>query len=75
MLTTLAQNPPKTSEARKRKEQRENIKEQEIERFKNRRKRACIILFSSLGGEPVELCYEADIHGIQQIDSVDEETE
>ena len=39
----------------------------------NRRKRACII-FRSLGGEPVELCFEPDIYGIQQIDSVDEET-
>ena len=39
----------------------------------NRRKRACIIC-RSLGGEPVELCYEPDIYGIQQIDSVDEET-
>ena len=38
----------------------------------NRRKRACII-FRSLG-EPVELCYEPDIYGIPQIDSVDEET-
>ena len=27
-----------------------------------------------MGGEPVELCYEPDIYGIQQIDSVDEET-
>ena len=51
----------KTSETRKRKEQRK------------RRKRACII-FRSLGGEPDELCYEPDIYGIQQIDSVDEET-
>ena len=39
----------------------------------NRRKRACII-FRSLGGEPVELCYEPHIYGIQQIHSVDEET-
>ena len=39
----------------------------------NRRKRVCII-FRSLEGEPVELCYEPDIYGIQQIDSVDEET-
>ena len=27
-----------------------------------------------MGGEPVELCYEPHICGIQQIDSVDEET-
>ena len=39
----------------------------------NRRKRACII-FRSFWGEPVELCYEPHIYGIQQIDSVDEET-
>ena len=39
----------------------------------NRRKRACII-FRSLEGEAVELCYESHIYGIQQIDSVDEET-
>ena len=31
-------------------------------------------MFRSLGGELVELCYEPDIYGIQQIDSVDEET-
>ena len=35
--------------------------------------RDCII-FRSLGGEPDELSYEPDIYGIQQIDSVDEET-
>ena len=39
----------------------------------NRRKRACII-FRSLRGEPVERCYEPDIYGMQQIDSVDKET-
>ena len=27
-----------------------------------------------MGGQPDELCYEPDIYGIQQIDSVDEET-
>ena len=27
-----------------------------------------------LEGEPFELCYEPDIYGIQQIDSVDKET-
>ena len=36
-------------------------------------KRACIIL-RSLVGKPDELCYEPDIYGTQQIDSVDEET-
>ena len=46
---------------------------QRLNASNNRRKRACII-FRSLGGEPVELCYEPDIYGIQQIDSVDEET-
>ena len=63
----------KTSEARKRKEQRKKSKNRRLNASNNRRKRACII-FRSLGGEPVELCYEPDIYGIQQIDSVDEET-
>ena len=58
MLTTLAQNL-KFLKPEREKEQRKKIKEQEIER---------------LGGEPVELCYEPHICGIQQIDSVDEET-
>ena len=63
----------KTSEARERKEQRKKSKNRRLNASNNRRKRACII-FSSLGGDPVELCYEPDIYGIQQIDSVDEET-
>ena len=62
-----------TSEARKRKEQRKKSENRRLNASNNRRKRACII-FRSLGGEPVELCYEPDIYGIQQIDSVDEET-
>ena len=62
-----------TSEARKRKEQRKKSKNRRLNASNNRRKRACII-FRSLGGEPVELCYEPDTYGIQQIDSVDEET-
>ena len=63
----------KTSEARKRKEQRKKSKNRRLNASNNRRKRACII-FRSLGGEPVELCYEPHIYRIQQIDSVDEET-
>ena len=63
----------KISEARKRKEQRKKSKNRRLNASNNRRKRACII-FRSLGGEPDELCYEPDIYGIQQIDSVDEET-
>ena len=63
----------KTSEARKRKEQRKKSKNRRLNASNNRRKRACII-FRSLGGEPVELRYEPHIYGIQQIDSVDEET-
>ena len=63
----------KTSEARKRKEQRKKSKNRRLNASNNRRKRACII-FRSLGGEPVELCYEPEMYGIQQIDSVDEET-
>ena len=63
----------KTSEARKRKEQRKKSKKRRLNASNTRRKRACII-FRSLGGEPVELCYEHDIYGIQQIDSVHEET-
>ena len=74
MLTTLAQKS-KTYEARKRKEETKKSKKRRLNALNNRRKRACII-FRSSGGEPVELCYEPDIHvyGIQQIDSVDEET-
>ena len=53
-------------------EQRKKSKNRRLNASNNRRKRACII-FRSLGGEPVELCYEPDIYGIQQIDSVDEE--
>ena len=72
MLTTLAQNlkllKPETERSR------EKIKKNSrLNASNNNRKRACIIL-RSLGGEPVELCYEPDIYGIQQIDSVDEET-
>ena len=63
----------KTSEARKRKEQRKKSKNRRLNASNNRRKRACII-FRSLGGGPVELCYQPDIYGIQQIDPVDEET-
>ena len=63
----------KISEARKRKEQRKKSKNRRLNASNNRRKRACII-FRSLGGEPVELCYEPDIYGIQQLDLVDEET-
>ena len=63
----------KTSEARKRKEQRKKSKNRRLNASNNKRKRACII-FRSLGGEPVELCYQPDRYGIQQIDSVDEET-
>ena len=65
----------KTSEARKRNEQRKKSKNRRLNASNNRRKRACII-FRSLGGEPVELCYdhEPEMYGIQQIDSVDEET-
>ena len=61
------------SEARKKKEQRKKSKNRRLNASNNRRKRAWII-FRSLGGEPVELCYEPHIYGIQQIDSVDEET-
>ena len=53
----------KTSEARKRKEQRKKSKNRRLNASNNRRKRACII-FRSLGGEPVELCYEPHIYGI-----------
>ena len=63
----------KTSKARKRKEQRKKSKNRRFNASNNIRNRACII-FRSLGGEPVELCYEPDIYGIQKIDSVDEET-
>ena len=63
----------KTSEARERKKQRKKSKNRRLHASNNRRKRACII-FRSLGGEPDELCYEPHIYGIQQIDSVDEET-
>ena len=63
----------KTSEARKRKEQRKKSKNRRLNASNNRRKKACIIC-RSLGGEPVELCYEPDTYGIQQIDLVDEET-
>ena len=63
----------KISEARKRKEQGKKSKNRRLNASNNRRKRACII-FRSLGGEPVELCYEPHIYGILQIDSVDEET-
>ena len=63
----------KISEARKRKEQRKKLKNRRLNASNNRRKRACII-FRSLRGEPVELCYEPHIYGILQIDLVDEET-
>ena len=62
----------KTSETRKRKEERKKSMNRRLNASNNRRKRASII-FRSLGGEPVELCYERHIYGIQQIYSVDEE--
>ena len=55
----------KISEARKRKEQRKKSKNRRLNASNSRRKRACII-FRSLGGEAVELCYEPHIYGIQQ---------
>ena len=61
----------KTSEPRKSREKKS--KNRRLKASNKRRKRTCII-FRSLGGEPVELCYEPDIYGIQQIDSVNEET-
>ena len=51
----------KTSEARKRKEQRKKSKNRRLNASNNRRKRACII-FRSVGGEPVELCYEPEMY-------------
>ena len=53
--------------------EKKKSKNRRLNASNNRRKRACII-FRSLGGEPVELCYEPHIYAIQQIDSVDEET-
>ena len=72
MLTTLAQNlkllKPETERSREK-----ITKNRRLNASNNNRKRACII-FRSLGGESVELCYEPDIYGIQQIDLVDKET-
>ena len=73
MLTTLAQNLKLLIEAIKRKDQRKKSKNRRLNASNNRRKRACII-FRSLVGKPDELCFEPDIYGTQQIDSVDEET-
>ena len=55
----------KISEARKRKEQGKKSKNRRLNASNNRRKRACII-FRSLGGEPVELCYEPHISQVAQ---------
>ena len=71
MLTTLTQNLKLLKPERERNREKKS-KNRRLNASNNRRKRACII-FRSLG-EPVELCYEPDIYGIQQIDSVDEET-
>ena len=72
MLTTLAQNLKLLKPERERSGEKKS-KNSRLKASNNRRKRACII-FRSLGVEPVELCYEPNIYGIQQIDSVDEET-
>ena len=56
----------KISEARKRKVQRKKSKNRRLNASNNRRKRACI-KFRSLGGGPVELCYEPHIYRILQI--------
>ena len=66
MLTTLAQN------LKLLKPEREGSREknQSTGDWTLQKKRACII-FRSLGGEAVELCYEPHIYGIQQIDSVE----
>ena len=73
MLTTLAQNLKLLKPERERSREKKKLKNRRLNASNNRRKRACII-FRSLGGEPVKLCYEPDIYGIQLIDSVDEET-
>ena len=70
VLTTLAQNLKLLKLERERSREKKS-KNRRLNASNNRRKSACII-FRSLGGEPDELCYEPD--GIQQIDSVDEET-
>ena len=72
MLTTLAQNP-KFREPERERSREKKSKNRRLDASNNRRKRACII-FRSLGGEPVELCYEPEMYEIQQIDSVGEET-
>ena len=71
MLTTLAQNLKLLKPERERSREKKS-KNRRLNASNNRRKRACII-FRSLGGELVQLCYEPDIYGIQQIDSLDEE--
>ena len=69
---TLAQNLKLLKPERGRSREKKS-KNRRLNASNNRRKRACII-FKSLGREPVELCYEPHMYGIQQIDSVDEET-
>ena len=64
---------PNQSCLRRERSREKKSKNKRLNASNNRRKRACII-FRTLGGEPVKLCYEPDIYGIQQIDSVDEET-
>ena len=72
VLTTLAQNLKLLKPERERSREKKS-KNRRLNASNNRPKKACII-FRSLGGEPVELCYEPDIYGIQQIDSVNEQT-
>ena len=73
MLTTLAKNLKLLKPERERSREKKS-KYRILNASNNRQKRAQCIIFRSLGGEPVELCYEPDIYGIQQIDSVDEGT-
>ena len=74
MFTTLAQNLKLLKPERERSREKKS-KNRRLNASNNRRKRACTLnLDPCRGGEPVELCYEPDIYGIQQIDSVDEET-
>ena len=58
-VTTLAQNLKLLKPERERSREKKS-KNRRLNASNNRRKRACII-FRSLGGELVELCYEPDI--------------
>lgn len=63
----------RSTEARRKKQDKRKANKRKLEATENRKKRACVI-FMSLGGNPVDGEYDPDRHGVAQIDDIDQET-